>query len=170
MRIPLLTGGLCILSQVEGQTDQMEHLREKLRQSQDESRALQSKYELLDRKLEESEHQNRELFSVISKKEESMNHGQVRSFPPPPVPPQVRSFPPLPLPPQLHSFSPHQVRYVSVYPAPSSTFFPSPLDYVPFHPIRYVPSHPSPLPSLSVPLVAPSSSSCRYPPPMVYAC
>ena len=147
----------------------MEHLREKLRQSQDESRALQSKYELLDRKLGESEHQNRELFSVISKKEESMNHGQVRSFPPPPVPPQVRSFPPLPLPPQLHSFSPHQVRSFPSTPPPRVRSSPPPSIMFPSTPSgTFLPTPPL-FPPSAVPLVAPSSSSCRYPPPMVYA-
>ena len=85
------------LFQVETQTDQLESMREKLRQKEDDSRAMQSKYELLDRKLGDSEHQNRELFSVISKKEESMNHSQV-------------NFPTLPLPCvdcQLHSATLH---------------------------------------------------------------
>ena len=93
---------------VEMQTDQLEHLREKVRTAQDETRSVQAKNELLERfvdqeplfpmfvltnrwktptsfffnsrKLSDSDQQNRELIGVISKKEESLYQSQVRSI------------------------------------------------------------------------------------------
>lgn len=67
-----------LTQKVETQTDQLEHLREKLRMAQDETRSMQAKHEVLERKLADSDQQNRELIGVISKKEESLYQSQQR--------------------------------------------------------------------------------------------
>jgi len=67
-----------LTQKVEMQTDQLENLREKLRMAQDETRSAQAKNELLERKLSDGDQQNRELISVISKKEESLYQVQQR--------------------------------------------------------------------------------------------
>lgn len=67
-----------LTQKVEMQTDQLEHLREKVRTAQDETRSVQAKNELLERKLSDSDQQNRELIGVISKKEESLYQSQQR--------------------------------------------------------------------------------------------
>lgn len=67
-----------LTQKVEMQTDQLEHLREKVRTAQDETRSVQAKNELLERKLLDSDQQNRELIGVISKKEESLYQSQQR--------------------------------------------------------------------------------------------
>ncbi|XP_022790539.1 outer dense fiber protein 2-like isoform X2 [Stylophora pistillata] len=67
-----------LTQKVETQTDQLEHLREKLRMAQDETRSIQAKNEVLERKLADSDQQNRELIGVISKKEESLYQTQQR--------------------------------------------------------------------------------------------
>lgn len=67
-----------LTQKVETQTDQLEHLREKLRMAQDETRSMQAKNEVLERKLADSDQQNRELIGVISKKEESLYQSQQR--------------------------------------------------------------------------------------------
>lgn len=67
-----------LTQKVETQTDQLEHLREKLRMAQDETRSMQAKHEVLQRKLADSDQQNRELIGVISKKEESLYQSQQR--------------------------------------------------------------------------------------------
>lgn len=67
-----------LTQKVETQTDQLEHLREKLRMAQDETRGIQAKNEVLERKLADSDQQNRELIGVISKKEESLYQTQQR--------------------------------------------------------------------------------------------
>ncbi|KAL9988685.1 hypothetical protein ACROYT_G003159 [Oculina patagonica] len=67
-----------LTQKVEMQTDQLEHLREKLRMAQDETRSMQAKNEVLERKLSDSDQQNRELVGVISKKEESLYQTQQR--------------------------------------------------------------------------------------------
>lgn len=67
-----------LTQKVEMQTDQLEHLREKLRMAQDETRGVQAKNEVLERKLSDTDQQNRELIGVISKKEESLYQSQQR--------------------------------------------------------------------------------------------
>ncbi|XP_020610397.1 outer dense fiber protein 2-like isoform X3 [Orbicella faveolata] len=67
-----------LTQKVEMQTDQLEHLREKLRMAQDETRSMQAKNEVLERKLSDSDQQNRELIGVISKKEEALYQTQQR--------------------------------------------------------------------------------------------
>jgi len=67
-----------LTQKVEMQTDQLEHLREKLRIAQDETRSMQAKTEVLERKLSDSDQQNRELIGVISKKEEALYQTQQR--------------------------------------------------------------------------------------------
>lgn len=67
-----------LTQKVEMQTDQLEHFREKLRLAQEETRSMQAKNEVLDRKLSDSDQQNRELIGVISKKEESLYQSQQR--------------------------------------------------------------------------------------------
>lgn len=67
-----------LTQKVEMQTDQLEHLREKLRMAQDETRSVQAKNEVLERKLSDSDQQNRELIGVISKKEEALYQTQQR--------------------------------------------------------------------------------------------
>lgn len=67
-----------LTQKVETQTDQLERLREKLRMAQDETRSMQAKHEVLERKLADSDQQNRELIGVISKKEESLYQSQQR--------------------------------------------------------------------------------------------
>ncbi|KAJ7370112.1 spermatogenesis [Desmophyllum pertusum] len=67
-----------LTQKVEMQTDQLEHLREKLRMAQDETRSMQAKSEVIERKLSDSDQQNRELIGVISKKEESLYQSQQR--------------------------------------------------------------------------------------------
>lgn len=67
-----------LTQKVEMQTDQLEHLREKLRMAQDETRGVQAKNEVFERKLSDTDQQNRELIGVISKKEESLYQSQQR--------------------------------------------------------------------------------------------
>lgn len=67
-----------LTQKVELQTDQLEHMREKLRMAQDETRSALAKNEVLERKLSDSDQQNRELIGVISKKEEALYQSQQR--------------------------------------------------------------------------------------------
>ncbi|CAH1272525.1 ODF2L [Branchiostoma lanceolatum] len=63
---------------VEDQSSQLESHRSKSHSAEDEIRALQTKVDALQRKLEESDAQNRDLVSVIAKREDTIHDTQAR--------------------------------------------------------------------------------------------
>ncbi|XP_078603530.1 outer dense fiber protein 2-like isoform X2 [Branchiostoma floridae x Branchiostoma japonicum] len=63
---------------VEDQSGQLESNRSKSHAAEDEIRALQTKVDALQRKLEESDAQNRDLVSVIAKREDTIHETQAR--------------------------------------------------------------------------------------------
>ncbi|XP_072015734.1 outer dense fiber protein 2-like isoform X2 [Amphiura filiformis] len=67
-----------LTKKVQHQTDQMESFREKWHATQDDARALKAQLEVLQRRLKETEDENRELHGGMAKREESIHQNQMR--------------------------------------------------------------------------------------------
>ncbi|XP_033643032.1 outer dense fiber protein 2-like isoform X2 [Asterias rubens] len=65
-------------TKVDHQAEQLELMREKWHVAQDENRSFTGRMESIQRRLQESEDQNKELHSIVAKREETIHQNQLR--------------------------------------------------------------------------------------------